>query len=167
MARSSMLLVAMAAAIAMASVVAFIAPPGVDSSLRGGMAPSPRPTVAARVEADAEGNPPHDLGLRFGGFVASMFAALVVALMPVAEAQAVRSGGRMGGTAPSAKPPPARAAPRPAEPTTINRTTVINKTTVVAPPPPPPVVVAPAPVMAPAVSPFGMAVAPVVVAPPP
>merc|ERR1719507_1495041 len=102
---------------------------------------------------------------RIGNAVLSMLAAMLVALAPAAEAQAARSGGRIGSSAPSRqeqrKPPPAaRQAMEP--PRVINKTTVVQKT-VVVPPPPPPVIVAPPPV----ISPFGMAVAPVVVAPPP
>jgi len=96
--------------------------------------------------------------------VASLLAALLVALVPVEEAQAARSGGRIGGSAVGARkaPPPSRTAPN-----VINKTTVVERTTtVVAPPPPPPVVVAPPPIMAPPIG-FGIGMAPVVVAPPP
>jgi len=99
---------------------------------------------------------------RLGGAVASLLAAMLVALVPVAEAQAARTGGRIGSSAPS-KREQARPAPRAAVPPRIvNKTTIVNKT-VVVPPPPPPVVVAPPPV----ISPFGMAAAPVIVAAPP
>lgn len=45
---------------------------------------------------------------RMGGAVLSMVAALLLALAPVQEAQAAKSGGRIGGTASAArsKPPP-------------------------------------------------------------
>eukprot|EP00439_Symbiodinium_sp_Y106_P086304 s166_g32.t1 len=103
--------------------------------------------------------------MRVGGAVLSMLAAFVMAMLPMQEAQAARSGGRIGGSAPSARrAPPPRPAPRaPAAASSSKtppiKTTVINKTTVIAPPP----VVA-----APSVG-FGMgfAPAPVVVAPPP
>jgi len=105
-----------------------------------------------------------------GRVALSMLAALLVALAPVAEVQAAKTGGRIGSSAPSRqeqrKPPPAaRQAMEP--PKVINKTTVVQKTVVVQPPPPP-VVVAPAVVVAPSpmISPFG-AVAPVIVAPPP
>mmetsp|Transcript_31305 Transcript_31305/g.68588 ORF Transcript_31305/g.68588 Transcript_31305/m.68588 type:complete len:236 (+) Transcript_31305:52-759(+) len=97
----------------------------------------------------------------------AVFAALLVAMVPATEAQAAKSGGRIGGSAasrPATRPPPPRpSAPRAAEPPRVeNKTTVVEKTVIVAPPPPPPVVVAPP------VSPFGgMMGAPVVVAPPP
>jgi hypothetical protein len=99
---------------------------------------------------------------RVGSAVVSVLAALLVALAPAAEAQAARTGGRIGSSAPSRqeqrKPPPAaRQAMEP--PRVINKTTVVQKT-VVVPPPPPPVIIAPTPMF----SPFG---APVVVAPPP
>jgi len=71
--------------------------------------------------------------LRLGGACLSILAALVVTFVPISEAQAAKSGGRIGGSAPSRRP-----APPP--PRTVNKTTIINKTTVVAPPP---VVVAP------------------------
>lgn len=94
---------------------------------------------------------------RLGAAFLSMLAAFVVAIIPTEEAQAARSGGRIGGTAPSARrvAPPARAPP------TVNRstTTIINKT-VVVPAPAPPVVVAP-PVYG------GFMAPPIVVAPPP
>eukprot|EP00401_Gymnodinium_catenatum_P020888 CAMPEP_0117495552 /NCGR_PEP_ID=MMETSP0784-20121206/20192_1 /TAXON_ID=39447 /ORGANISM="" /LENGTH=87 /DNA_ID=CAMNT_0005290479 /DNA_START=57 /DNA_END=316 /DNA_ORIENTATION=- len=87
MPRSSALLLAFAASMALASVVAFVAPTG-DSSLRGrlqlehevGQALSLRPSATVGPDAEAQGAPPHDFGLRFGGFAASMLAALVVAL---------------------------------------------------------------------------------------
>merc|ERR1719229_1355170 len=101
---------------------------------------------------------------RLGTAALSMFAALLVALMPVAEAQAARSGGRIGGTAPSARkapPPQSRSAPN-----VINKTTVVEKnTTVVVPPAAPPVVVAPP--MGMGYGGYGMGMAPVVVAPAP
>mmetsp|Transcript_57721 Transcript_57721/g.148487 ORF Transcript_57721/g.148487 Transcript_57721/m.148487 type:complete len:227 (-) Transcript_57721:302-982(-) len=99
---------------------------------------------------------------RYTGAAFSMMAALVVVFAPISEAQAARSGGRIGGSAPSK-----RAAP-PSSSKTINRTTIINKTTVVAPPPPP-VIVAPPVVMAPSygMGGVGMMGMPVVVAPPP
>mmetsp|Transcript_8491 Transcript_8491/g.27061 ORF Transcript_8491/g.27061 Transcript_8491/m.27061 type:complete len:223 (+) Transcript_8491:64-732(+) len=94
---------------------------------------------------------------RLASAAVSLLAALLVALAPVAEAQAARTGGRIGSSAPSQREQKQRpSVSRPAEPKVINRTTVINKT-VVAPPPPPPVIVAPAPVIA----------APLFVAPPP
>lgn len=96
--------------------------------------------------------------LRVGGAMLSIVAALALVLMPV-EAQAAKSGGRIGGTAAAArgKPPP-RAAPKAPVASSTNKTTVINQTTVIAPPPP--VVAAPPTGM-------GMGVAPVVVAPAP
>jgi len=101
---------------------------------------------------------------RVGSAALSVLAALLVALAPAADAQAAKTGGRIGSSAPSRqeqrKPPPAaRRAMEP--PKVINKTTVVQKT-VVVPPPAPPVIVAPPPV----ISPFG-AVAPVIVAPPP
>ena len=98
--------------------------------------------------------------LRVGGAMLSIVAALALVLMPV-EAQAAKSGGRIGGTAAAArsKPPP-RAAPKAPVASSTNKTTVINQTTVIAPPPP--VVAAPPTGMG-----MGMGVAPVVVAPAP
>mmetsp|Transcript_56659 Transcript_56659/g.89730 ORF Transcript_56659/g.89730 Transcript_56659/m.89730 type:complete len:622 (-) Transcript_56659:79-1944(-) len=73
--------------------------------------------------------------LRVSGAMLSIVAALALVLMPV-EAQAAKSGGRIGGTAAAArsKPPP-RAAPKAPAASSTNKTTVINQTTVVAPPP--------------------------------
>eukprot|EP00971_Amphidinium_carterae_P276052 5477981-Amphidinium_carterae.1 len=60
--------------------------------------------------------------------VVSMLAALLVAFAPVAEAQAAKPGGRIGGTAPSAKPraPPQRSAPVP-----VVKERVVEKTTII------------------------------------
>lgn len=116
------------------------------------------------LQATSAEEPDASQPMRLGGAVLSFFAAILVALAPVAEAQAARTGGRIGSSAPSKKEQQARPAPRAAvPPRVVNKTTVIEKTTVVVPPPPPPVVVAPPPVM----SPFGMAPAPVIVAAPP
>ncbi|CAJ1338081.1 unnamed protein product [Effrenium voratum] len=115
-------------------------------------APAPRVALRGAREVpetqDGEQSP-----LRVGGALLSMMAAFALALLPVQEAHAAKSGGRIGGSASAARarPPPARA---PAA-ASSSRTTVINKTTVIAPPP----VMAPAPVA------IGMA--PVVVAPAP
>lgn len=99
--------------------------------------------------------------LRVSGAMLSIVAALALVLMPV-EAQAAKSGGRIGGTADAArsKPPP-RAAPKAPAASSTNKTTVINQTTVVAPPP-----VVAAPPMGMGMG-MGMGVAPVVVAPAP
>jgi len=107
---------------------------------------------------------------KFSSAVLCCLAVLIVALVPLDEAKAVKSGGRIGGTAQSSQNK--QAPPIPSRPAVSNRTTIINKKTIVqAPPPPPPVVVAPPPVIVapPVVSPFGfgMSAAPVVVAPPP
>mmetsp|Transcript_39472 Transcript_39472/g.85951 ORF Transcript_39472/g.85951 Transcript_39472/m.85951 type:complete len:227 (+) Transcript_39472:86-766(+) len=108
-----------------------------------------QPELAEEVESPSP--------LRLGGACLSILAALVVTFAPISEAQAAKSGGRIGGSAPSRKP-----APPP--PRTVNKTTIINKTTVVAPPP----VVAAPPVIAasPVMGGFGYGPA-VVVAPPP
>jgi len=117
---------------------------------------------------DSEGSLPSFQ--RFSSAVLCFLAVLIVALVPIDEAKAVKSGGRIGGTAQSSQNK--QAPPRAPRPAVSNRTTVINKTTIVqAPAPPPAVVVAPPPVVVapPMVSPFGMGMvaAPVVVAPPP
>ena len=100
---------------------------------------------------------------RLGSALLAMLAAVAFAFLPLQEAQAARSGGRIGGSASAARRAPPRAAPRAPAAAASSNTTVINRTTVVAPPP----IVAP-PVMAPSVG-FGMGFgpAPVVVAPPP
>jgi len=100
---------------------------------------------------------------RLGAAALSILAALVVSFAPAAEAQAAKSGGRIGGSAQAArsKPPPARTSTN-----VINKTTVVEKNTTVVVPPPAPVVVAP-PVVAPMGMGYGMGMAPVVVAPPP
>eukprot|EP00930_Biecheleria_cincta_P102159 TRINITY_DN93843_c0_g1_i1.p1 TRINITY_DN93843_c0_g1~~TRINITY_DN93843_c0_g1_i1.p1 ORF type:complete len:251 (+),score=50.07 TRINITY_DN93843_c0_g1_i1:82-753(+) len=96
---------------------------------------------------------------RIGGVALSVLAALALAVLPMEEAQAAKSGGRIGGSAPSMKraPPPRPSAP--AASSTRN-TTIINKTTVVAPPP-----VVAAPVMG--YGGVGMMASPIVVAPAP
>jgi len=56
----------------------------------------------------------------------SMVAALVVAFMPMAEAQAARSGGRIGGTAPRMRPKaPPRAAPGSVKERVVEKNTTI------------------------------------------
>eukprot|EP00435_Cladocopium_sp_Y103_P053610 s1706_g17.t1 len=109
------------------------------------------------LRASAPNAPETQSPLKVGGAMLSIVAALALVLMPV-EAQAAKSGGRIGGTAAAArsKPPPRAAAKAPAASST-NKTTVINQTTVIAPPP-----VVAAPPMG-----MGMGVAPVVVAPAP
>jgi len=113
--------------------------------------------VGSDAEASAEDGA-FDLR-RMGSTAAAWCLALIVALVPLAGAQAAMTGGRIGGSAQAARqapPPPARTSSN-----VIHRTTVINRTTTVyAPPPPPVVVMAPAPV-------FGMGYVPVVYAPPP
>jgi len=77
----------------------------------------------------------------------SMAAALVVAFMPLAEAHAAKSGGRIGGSAPSMKPraPPSRAAP----PQAVKERVVEKQTTIIQQAPAPmmgaPMMMAPAP----------------------
>jgi len=121
------------------STVAFVGPvvqqPG-KQSLRASRVRSASPEANAARDAGEAASP-----WRLGGAALSMVAAIALALMPMEEAQAAKSGGRIGGSAPAARraPPPRPAAPKAA--TTTNNTTVINKTTVVAPPP---VVAAPA-----------------------
>mmetsp|Transcript_60855 Transcript_60855/g.112916 ORF Transcript_60855/g.112916 Transcript_60855/m.112916 type:complete len:217 (+) Transcript_60855:81-731(+) len=85
----------------------------------------------------------------YAGAAMSMVAALLVAFAPMAEAQAAKTGGRIGGTAPSAKPkpPPQRAAPAPAP---VVKERVVEKTTIIrqaAPMGAAPVMMAPAPSM--------------------
>mmetsp|Transcript_79494 Transcript_79494/g.140307 ORF Transcript_79494/g.140307 Transcript_79494/m.140307 type:complete len:215 (+) Transcript_79494:72-716(+) len=84
---------------------------------------------AADVAEEVETSSP----LRFGGAFLSVLAAIALAILPL-EAQAARSGGRMGGSAPAARRAPPPRAPTSSSATTVNKT-VINKTTVVAPPP--------------------------------
>ena len=115
------------------------------------------------LRASAPGSPENTESqspLRVGGAMLSIVAALALVLAPV-EAQAAKSGGRIGGTASAARSKPPPRAPV----ASSSKTTVINKTTVIAPPP----VVAP-PVVAPPMG-MGMGVgfapAPVVVAPAP
>mmetsp|Transcript_148292 Transcript_148292/g.413025 ORF Transcript_148292/g.413025 Transcript_148292/m.413025 type:complete len:222 (+) Transcript_148292:62-727(+) len=104
--------------------------------------------------SETEVEPSEISSFRVGSAIVSLLAALLVALMPVAEAQAARTGGRIGSSAPSKReqkaPPPTQ---RAAAPRVINKTTVVEKTNVVVAPPPPPAVI--------------MAPASVIVAPPP
>lgn len=149
-----MLCLAMVAALAGATM-AFVGP-----------AIRPEPKVNQNhvaLRASAPGSPENTESqspLRVGGAMLSIVAALALVLAPV-EAQAAKSGGRIGGTASAARSKPPPRAPV----ASSSKTTVINKTTVIAPPP----VVAP-PVVAPPIS-MGMGVgfapAPVVVAPAP
>mmetsp|Transcript_7 Transcript_7/g.16 ORF Transcript_7/g.16 Transcript_7/m.16 type:complete len:218 (+) Transcript_7:66-719(+) len=140
---------------------------GMSVAFVGQLPTSLRPTALRAMRGEEEVSAAQDEAkgaqssqLRIGSAMLSVLAAIAFALLPVQEAQAARSGGRIGGSASAV-----RRAPRPAPPKAAvasSNTTVINKTTVVAPPP----VVAP-PMMAPPVG-FGMGYAPaVVVAPPP
>jgi hypothetical protein len=96
---------------------------------------SPQAQYAAEMRAAEAAEPVIDTSspARLGGAFLSMLAALAVAFMPMGEAQAAKSGGRMGGGG----------AAKPINKTTVNKT-VINKTTVIQQAPP---VVAPAPVV--------------------
>mmetsp|Transcript_98528 Transcript_98528/g.260135 ORF Transcript_98528/g.260135 Transcript_98528/m.260135 type:complete len:222 (+) Transcript_98528:64-729(+) len=82
---------------------------------------------------------------RMGSTAAAWCLALIVALVPLAGAQAAMTGGRIGGSAQAARqapPPPARTSSN-----VTNKTTIINKTTTVyAPAPAPHVIIAPSPV---------------------
>lgn len=139
------------------STVAFVGPvvqqPG-KQSLRARRVRSASPEASASSDADEAASP-----WRLGGAALSMLAAIALALLPMEEAQAAKSGGRIGGSAPAARraPPPRPAAPKAATSTTVNKT-VINKTTVVAAPP-----VVAAPVM----GGYGYGGVGMVVAPPP
>lgn len=96
-------------------------------------------------------------GSYFGVF-ASLLAALVIMVAPLQEAQAAKTGGRIGGTAPSMRPKPAPSASgrtggriggttsAAQAPQVINNTVVVEKTVVVPHPVAPPVIVAPSPV---------------------
>mmetsp|Transcript_82186 Transcript_82186/g.100845 ORF Transcript_82186/g.100845 Transcript_82186/m.100845 type:complete len:204 (-) Transcript_82186:181-792(-) len=118
------------------------------------VSPEPRTRVSLRASLkEPEQQAPEQSPLRVGGAFLSMMAALALVWLPVQEAQAAKSGGRIGGTASAA-----RSKPPPRAPVASSKTTVINKTTVIAPPPPP-VVAAPMGV--------GFAPAPVMVAPAP
>eukprot|EP00438_Fugacium_kawagutii_P016601 Skav236387 [mRNA] locus=scaffold29:90054:95780:- [translate_table: standard] len=119
----------------------------------------PKTRVSLRASLkEPEHQAPEQSPLRVGGAFFSMMAALALVWLPVQEAQAARSGGRIGGTASAARSKPPPRAPV----ASSSRTTVINKTTVIAPPPP--VVAAPPMGMGMGV---GFAPAPVLVAPPP
>eukprot|EP00930_Biecheleria_cincta_P053410 TRINITY_DN388_c0_g1_i3.p1 TRINITY_DN388_c0_g1~~TRINITY_DN388_c0_g1_i3.p1 ORF type:complete len:222 (+),score=49.95 TRINITY_DN388_c0_g1_i3:83-748(+) len=134
------------------SSIAFVGPvvqqPG-NQSLRASRARTASQETIALNDAEEAASP-----WRLGGAALSMLAAIALALLPMEEAQAAKSGGRIGGSAPAARraPPPRPAAPRAA--TTTNNTTVINRTTVVAPP------VVAAPAMGYGYGGFGMVVAP-------
>lgn len=144
------------------SAIAFVGPvvqqPG-SQSLRASKARGAASWADASGESSEASSP-----LRIGGAALSMLAAIALVMLPLEGAHAAKTGGRIGGSAPTAAPPakpapPARpAAPKAATSTTTN-TTIINKTTVVQAPP---VVVA-----APVVGGFGMMGAPVVMAPAP
>lgn len=142
------------------SAIAFVGPvvqqPG-SQSLRASKARGAASWAEASGESSEASSP-----LRIGGAALSMLAAIALVMLPLEDAHAAKTGGRIGGSAPPARPaPPAKpAAPKAATSTTTN-TTVINKTTVVQAAPPP-VVVAP-----PVMGGVGMMGAPVVVAPPP
>ena len=145
-----MLCIAMVAALAGATM-AFVGP---------AIRPEPKVNqnhVALRASAPgAPENTESQSPLRVGGAMLSIVAALALVLAPV-EAQAAKSGGRIGGTASAARSKPPPRAPV----ASSSKTTVINKTTVIAPPP---VVAAPPMGMGMGV---GFAPAPVVVAPAP
>jgi len=119
----------------------------------------PKTRVSLRASLkEPEHQAPEQSPLRVGGAFLSMMAALALVWLPVQEAQAARSGGRIGGSAPAAR---SRPPPRAPVASSSSKTTVINKTTVIAPPP---VVAAPPMGMGMGV---GFAPAPVVVAPAP
>ena len=145
-----MLCIAMVAALAGATM-AFVGP---------AIRPEPKVNqnhVALRASVPgAPENTESQSPLRVGGAMLSIVAALALVLAPV-EAQAAKSGGRIGGTASAARSKPPPRAPV----ASSSKTTVINKTTVIAPPP---VVAAPPMGMGMGV---GFAPAPVVVAPAP
>ena len=146
MARSSpWMIVALASMAALAFVGPSQGPRSGSVALRAGHGELPETTEPQNATSIA----------RTGGAFFSMIAALALVLLPV-EAEAAKSGGRIGGTASAARSKPPPRAPAAAS-TTTNKT-VINETTVIAPPPP--VVAAPSMGM-------GIGVAPVVVAPPP
>lgn len=146
--------------VAMFGCIAFVGPvppqqqPG-SKSLSASWARDAMNGAEVADEEEAAASP-----FRIGGVALSVLAALALAVLPVEEAQAAKSGGRIGGSAPAMKraPPPRPTAP--AASSITKNTTVINKTTVVAPPP-----VVAAPVMG--YGGVGMMAAPVVVAPAP
>ncbi|CAK9045780.1 unnamed protein product [Durusdinium trenchii] len=146
-----------------AAVLSLLATAGIGAVAFVGPAntvePKTRVALRASMKPLPESQDPEQSPVRAGGAFLSMVAALVLVLLPVQEAQAARSGGRIGGTASAArsKPPP-----RAPVASSSSKTTVINKTTVITPPPP--VVAAPPIGMGMGV---GFAPAPVVVAPPP
>jgi len=149
------------AATALWAVPAFVGG-GAPGGLRGAAAPVARAEGALGPHgAPGLGEGPEGAGsvdpARLGAAALSILAALVVSFAPAGEAQAAKSGGRIGGSAQAArsKPPPGRTSTN-----VINKTTVVERNTTVVVPPPP--VVAP-------VAPMGMGfgMAPVVVAPPP
>eukprot|EP00929_Paragymnodinium_shiwhaense_P009725 TRINITY_DN113_c1_g1_i1.p1 TRINITY_DN113_c1_g1~~TRINITY_DN113_c1_g1_i1.p1 ORF type:complete len:225 (-),score=67.81 TRINITY_DN113_c1_g1_i1:153-827(-) len=130
-----------------AGAAAYLAGPSVMSFVAPRVAPQTSGPKATYAGGEAQ---PADVAdavidtsspLRLGGAFLSIVAALAVAFMPMGEAQAAKSGGRMGGG--GASRPPA------VNKTIVNKT-VINKTTVVqapAPAPAPPVVVHAPPVV--------------------
>ena len=142
--------------------LAFVGPVPVPSIGRTGLRATHKHREVTGQPAGQEPEQPAS-SARVGSALLAMLAAVAFALLPVQEAQAARSGGRIGGSASAARRAPPRAPPRAPAAASSSNTTVINKTTVIAPPP----VVAP-PVMAPSIG-FGMGIAPapVVVAPPP
>eukprot|EP00403_Amphidinium_massartii_P015715 CAMPEP_0178420590 /NCGR_PEP_ID=MMETSP0689_2-20121128/26211_1 /TAXON_ID=160604 /ORGANISM="Amphidinium massartii, Strain CS-259" /LENGTH=224 /DNA_ID=CAMNT_0020042077 /DNA_START=110 /DNA_END=784 /DNA_ORIENTATION=- len=87
--------------------------------------------MSATQDADVEAE-----GVTSGQFLraaVSMVAALLVAFLPMAEAQAARSGGRIGGSAPRMRAGPRRAPPPKAAPGTKERVIERNSTTIVTP----------------------------------
>eukprot|EP00435_Cladocopium_sp_Y103_P019704 s1864_g4.t1 len=69
----------------------------------------PKTRVSLRASLkEPEHQAPEQSPLRVGGAFLSMMAALALVWLPVQEAQAARSGGRIGGSAPAARsrPPP-------------------------------------------------------------
>eukprot|EP00933_Yihiella_yeosuensis_P008529 TRINITY_DN11402_c1_g3_i1.p1 TRINITY_DN11402_c1_g3~~TRINITY_DN11402_c1_g3_i1.p1 ORF type:complete len:228 (+),score=63.43 TRINITY_DN11402_c1_g3_i1:97-780(+) len=90
--------------------------------------------VSLAVDNDAQESAETTSPFRLLSAAVSILAALALAVLPMEEAQAARSGGRIGGSAPRARPPPPRPSPPPQASSSSN-TTVINKTTIVSPPP--------------------------------
>eukprot|EP00445_Apocalathium_hangoei_P006434 CAMPEP_0203857890 /NCGR_PEP_ID=MMETSP0359-20131031/10978_1 /ASSEMBLY_ACC=CAM_ASM_000338 /TAXON_ID=268821 /ORGANISM="Scrippsiella Hangoei, Strain SHTV-5" /LENGTH=224 /DNA_ID=CAMNT_0050774625 /DNA_START=45 /DNA_END=719 /DNA_ORIENTATION=+ len=143
MTRAMLLPAAVAAALLVASVpvCSFVGPaPGAPQA-------PPRGAALRALGGDA-GTSAEDGAFdlrRVGSTAAAWCLALIVALVPVAGAQAAKTGGRIGGSAQAARkapPPPARTSSN-----VTNKTTIINKTTTVyAPAPAPHVIIAPSPV---------------------
>mmetsp|Transcript_74364 Transcript_74364/g.177170 ORF Transcript_74364/g.177170 Transcript_74364/m.177170 type:complete len:220 (+) Transcript_74364:85-744(+) len=142
------LLMALASAASLLLAAPTFVTPGRLSSTRMSSTAASQGALKTQLQAtglEAETTEAVDTG-KMTRALLSMVAALVVTFAPLAEAQAARSGGRIGGSAPSARPrpPPSRSSP----PQATKERVIERNTTIIQQAPPmmgAPMMMAPAP----------------------